>query len=463
MQKRKGLLSSAFLFFLIWLMLVKLAEAKVFTTELELASIIYLICCIPSLIYFASVKKNIPYLPIFSIFYFAYFGLSIFNNYNLFREYSISPPLIIKALQLALAGIISLLVAFYLPFTKPLDSLFRPLKIDWDPQKAYRLGIILGIIGISSHYYSLTNRPMIEFGGLLNFAISLTLLAIAILFMLQLQNKLRTNGKIILWLGLFIPRILLELTTGATYPVLLDFVLLFLLYFYYFKSIPLLRLILVAALFFAIFSARNEYRALTWGGGYTDASVGQKVNLYLRLIYERASGSREHYAEAYKTLSVRTDYLATFVKIVELTPAYVPFWNGYTYSSLLTSFIPRFILPDKPTKNLGQEFGHRYMLLAPTDTGTSYNLPVLIEMYINFGELGVIIGMFLLGLILRFSYILLNHPEAGEGGFLLGAMVFVSLLGLESDFSLIFGNIIQYAILFYFIIKRMKLSVGRIT
>ena len=119
-------------------------------------------------------------------------------------------------------------------------------------------------------------------------------------------------------------------------------------------------------------------------------------------------------------------------------------------------------MPEKPRKTLGQQFGHRYMFLHPQDVTSSYNLPILIEMYINFGPPAIIVGMFILGLIFRAFYNLFNHPAAGDGGFLLSAMIFTNLLSMESDFSLIFGNIINYIILFYIIIRFMKIPIERI-
>lgn len=464
MQKRRGLFRLGILLFFIWLILINLHKEKAPFQVLALASAIYFFSLCPFLIYFARQEKNIPYLPVFGSFYFVYFALSVFINYDLLLEGQVTQVIIIKCLRLALWGFISLMLAFYTPVGKIIDFMVIPLKMPWEPRKAFRVGVFLGLLGIITQYnHSHLSLLYPNYIGLFAFLSSLSRLGIAILFLLQLQDKLELSSKLFLWVVLFIPRIILDLITGATFPIILDFILLFFLYFYYHRSFPWLRLIIAGILFFIVFSIRDEFRGLTWAGGkYARASVAEKVGLYVKLISQGLSQTREKYISAtYEQLAGRTDNLLTFSQVISLTPERVPYWKGYTYATLLYAFIPRFIMPEKPRKTLGQQFGHRYMFLAPQDLTTSYNLPILIEMYINFGPPAIIVGMFILGLIFRTFYNLFNHPAAGDGGFLLSAMIFTILLSIESDFSLVFGNIINYIILFYIILKLMRVQVER--
>ncbi|HLD82994.1 MAG TPA: hypothetical protein VI976_03505, partial [Candidatus Omnitrophota bacterium] len=89
-------------------------------------------------------------------------------------------------------------------------------------------------------------------------------------------------------------------------------------------------------------------------------------------------------------------------------------------------------------------------------------LPFLTEMYVNFGPLAVIAGMFILGLVYRALYAILNHPQAGEGGFVIAVMIFKQFLNIDSYFALIAGSVLQYILLFYIIARRMQAPVGRI-
>ncbi len=104
---------------------------------------------------------------------------------------------------------------------------------------------------------------------------------------------------------------------------------------------------------------------------------------------------------------------------------------------------------------MGQEFGHRYEILSTDDFGTSINLPLLVEFYANFGLSGVVLGMFLLGLLYRFMDHKLNGRSAGIGALLIAATIYSHLINIESDFSLTFGAI-TYTVLAMYLIFRFS-------
>jgi hypothetical protein len=106
---------------------------------------------------------------------------------------------------------------------------------------------------------------------------------------------------------------------------------------------------------------------------------------------------------------------------------------------MLFKFVPRFIYPDKPQEVSGQSFGHRYGLLDPSNFETSYNLPQLLECYINFGVPGIIIGMFIFGMIYRAVQCMFVHPEMGFGALVLGCYISIELLQIESAASIVLG------------------------
>ncbi len=78
-----------------------------------------------------------------------------------------------------------------------------------------------------------------------------------------------------------------------------------------------------------------------------------------------------------QTVGERSATADLLADVIQRTPSDVPYWRGETYVSLVGAFVPRILWPDKPEKNIGQRFGHRYELhLGIEDTGTSINLPV---------------------------------------------------------------------------------------
>jgi hypothetical protein len=75
MQKRTNLFIFVFICSLIWFRLFKESSSETSNLELLLVSLLYFICCMPLLLFLGTQKKNIPFVPIFTIFYFVNFGL----------------------------------------------------------------------------------------------------------------------------------------------------------------------------------------------------------------------------------------------------------------------------------------------------------------------------------------------------------------------------------------------------
>ena len=458
MKKSSSSLYISFFILVVWIGLFLYSHSVVPAYTLFLTSASYFLCLFPTVAYFYS-EQNIPYLPFFGIFFFVYFGLSVFLNFKAMAAYIEYISVLNDCLLITMLGFLSMLVAFYSPVIPTLEriGLFRPLKISVDLSKAYKIGIVLGILGNVFYYFTVSGVKSAFFGGTVYFLADLSKLSFVLLYMLQLRGKLNLKGKIFLWGGVFIPRIMLGLVSGGTASIIIDCVLLFFVDMYCNRKIPWLKISVAAVLFFFVFSARDSYREITWKGYDEEYNTAlKKAGLYLRLIGDEITNAPNKYVKNYDRISSRSDYLVTFIIVKTLTPNYVPYWGGETYKTLYTSFVPRFLMPDKPIKNVGQSFGHRYGLLYAGDETTSYNLPFIIEMFINFGFWGVIIGMFILGLIFRLFYLLINSVEGGDGVVLIGAVIFSSLLGIETDFSLIFGHTLQYVIVFYIVLKMMK-------
>jgi hypothetical protein len=80
-------------------------------------------------------------------------------------------------------------------------------------------------------------------------------------------------------------------------------------------------------------------------------------------------------------------------------------------------------------------------LIAAGNTTTSINLPQIVELYGNFGLIGVIAGMFIFGLIYRALLEIYIHPGMGLGALVGGVYVSSKLIDIGSASSLTFGVI----------------------
>ena len=145
----------------------------------------------------------------------------------------------------------------------------------------------------------------------------------------------------------------------------------------------------------------------------------------------------------------RFGQILVFQHVYGQSPQTVPYWGGETYLPLLTSFIPRVIYPNKPKEQLGAKFGYVYGLTHSDDGITSFNLPWITELLVNFGPLGVVAGMAVFGLFLAGLDKLFNARNMGEAEFLIGLTLIFRLWYQESNFSVMTGSLLPLFVSLY--------------
>ena len=137
--------------------------------------------------------------------------------------------------------------------------------------------------------------------------------------------------------------------------------------------------------------------------------------------------------------------------MIELTPKYVPFLKGESYSDILWKLIPRYIYPNKPNPRWGNEFGHLYSIIGEADNSTSINFPQMVEMYANYGYLGVVVGMFIIGIVYRVICKLINGIDSGEWMTIMASLIYSTLFNIDSNLLLVFGSLLYRILLLYLI------------
>jgi hypothetical protein len=224
-------------------------------------------------------------------------------------------------------------------------------------------------------------------------------------------------------------------------------------YCYFRKKLPWNTIVFMALLFILVSAVKADFRSFLRQGRYVGENPAEKSLSLARLALTKKEVLSKGYLLATQRISHN---LMSFAHVVDFTPGVVPYWRGESYRGLLWAPLPRVLFPAKPKLELGQAFGHRYSFLRTDDLSTSWNLPQLVEMYVNFGLLGVIAGMFIIGIIYRLLFEMFCHSASGQGGLLIGVFIFTKLAIIESDFATIFGNIAFYIILLVVINKLMQ-------
>lgn len=395
-------------------------------------------------------RPPMPFFPLVGLFYATSFGLPVFaNDLMLTSSFKYINS---TSLSLVLLGLCAMNVAFY--FSKA--SLWKrvlPLSTPSSYSKN-RLSALLWFFLLLHLFFLyspfLTALPSV--GQLLG---PLGYIAFGMFYIIWKRGWSSPIQKILLT-GIFIPMAIIpRFASGSLAPLMLFGLFMVIIIFYETKRLPFI-FITFTLLFFIIFNPiKGEFRSLTWSGGRDSAlNPIEKVQTFIDIAIKHYTGEenlnkQEVVNSASNSAIDRSAHIIVFSQVVNDTPERVPYWGGATYLPLLTSFIPRFIFPDKPVENTGNVFGRRYGYLGNKDSTTSFNLPWIVEMYANFGKLGVVLGMVLVGIFLSFLEQKLNRLEMQPLDFVTGVTILFRLIYQESNFSLMVGGVLTLYVTLY--------------
>ena len=413
-----------------------------------LASVLWVLCLVPAWLYLQTPERRrppVPFLPLIGGVYLFYYPLHVVLgassvNY-LFRldpafDYD-------RAVQLALIGWVSLLVGYYGAAGMRIGTPFRAVRpTDLLTLKSWGKLLVWGGLAIDAARQVVPIPVVLR--GLLHFTSMFSLLGIALLTILAVQHRLTRRERWLLYAAILFTAVL-RAGSGLVSNVVILAITVFLAVWAGGGRVGF-RWLLIAALSVAALigmrSVAMEYRARAWFAE-TQLSMTGRALLMGQLLYTKvdAQGAASTVGDGWKIVAGRSANLDLLADVVRQTGTTVPFWGGETYLSLVGFAVPRFIWPSKPTKTLGQDFGHRYGYLDSWDTWTSINLPFLVEFYANFGEIGIVIGLVVVGVLYRLLDSELNRPRQPLQVTICSLVLLVPLLNIESDFSLVFGGL----------------------
>jgi hypothetical protein len=413
--------------------------------ERVFASAILASLALPVWLWMSGVDRAIPFMPFLTLLFAYFYALPVF----LLRQYAVGlfrPPVagnfITLALGYSLLGLYCMFAGYYGPARLLFAPILPRLNLQWRNERVVRLAaLMMGVGGLfvsSSHVLAFLPRSLAQISM---FAADLSIVGICALVALQLAGRLDRIASAFVWGGLIPVRIAIGLGTGLASGGLIIGVLVAMMYASMRRSIPWKMLALGTVALFIIRPAEIPFRVATWGGRLSDAGAIAKIRLYGDIVYRITIGGEVKPQALIEVTSLRLAQFTVFGEVIADTPAMVPFFGGESYYPILFKPIPRVIWPDKPEEMSGQEFGHRYGLLDAGDTGTSINLPQIVELYANFGLTGVIVGMFIFGLIYRLVTEMFVHPGMGLGALVGGIYVLSKLLDIGSAASMVFGGI----------------------
>ena len=143
----------------------------------------------------------------------------------------------------------------------------------------------------------------------------------------------------------------------------------------------------------------------------------------------------------------------------------VKYLKGDSYKLLISGLVPRMFWKDKPQDRFANEAGIRYGVLCSCDLVTSWNVPIISEMYMNFGRIGVFLGMLILGISTRLLTLIFTIPNRFNYESIIGFFCITPLFFIEVNSSIVFGSFMKNYIFLmvvmisYCFLKRFKTNI----
>lgn len=153
------------------------------------------------------------------------------------------------------------------------------------------------------------------------------------------------------------------------------------------------------------------------------------------------------------TLINRVSYTSLFGQTLNHVPRFEPHTNGELwYGAVKHVFTPRFIFRKKEIVD-DSERARRFtgMRIAGRESGTSMGIGYVTESYVDFGQYGMFVPIFLLGLMMgRIYQVAISNRQSTLLGVSIGtALLFSVLYGFETSNVKIFGTLVLLSLAYW--------------
>ena len=407
--------------------------------------------------------------------------LGLFNVFRYLEESwhpLISQEILRKAGWLVILGNIALWVGYVLPFLKPVGERLHVFFKDWANKvisiSEFRIWLLF-FIGLAARFYIQSNN----LGGYFSYDANerigalayiqyiwlienLTILSLVVYFCEQLQKGRKAN-----WFG-FLLMLLLELATvflgGFKGAVIFRIIYLAIAYAYIREEFPW-KLAAAGLMILILIMPVNLMMRTEYSSGYSEIESGRISTIVSgsfsalgSVISDETEYSFVSTPERFIRQSAQLQDFSMAVQFVDRTGFSM---NGAELLNIFFSFIPRAIWPSKPIVSLGGWFNTEVYGGGPNNAAA---ITVPGDFYLNFGWLGVPIGMLLYGALLRVITVGLLETKASIR---LASLVPFIVLGLgqpSSELGGHLGGLIRQLIFFTIILTLFLLpSEAKIT
>jgi hypothetical protein len=365
-------------------------------------------------------------------------------------------PWLTPALGVALAGYIAMTAGYLTLFRRVRPSAFRNLV----PTGAGFL-IFVGSVGFAGQLASyfqrrqwISNR---QISGVLSVGQQIAPLFFFAWFFLWYMiwaGKLgRTRRNLLLNLYLPASLLVLYMSVGGKEWAIVMLALPAVAYWYVRRVMPWKSILIVVLIgIFVIFPLYNTFR--------NQSDRFDMVRRLNKTVDVASTWSTQGFLDnSIHAFMKRMGIITSVAAVLRDVPDQVDYKYGETLAQApISIFIPRILWPGKPVLNIGHEFGTTFHLISVVDRETMIAPSLVGEFYWNFGLLGVVIGMFLVGGVYRLVYqkygTLTGFEPITSGIYI---MLFMRLIHFEGSFGGVLGlGVKSYVVLYLIIVVSKK-------
>ncbi|TKB98223.1 exosortase Y-associated Wzy-like protein [Pedobacter cryotolerans] len=290
-------------------------------------------------------------------------------------------------------------------------------------------------------------------GALSQFSIQLTgisFVAGTIALAFAIREQKRTN--ILLAGALFTSNLMNALVSGFKEPIIICVLLLgvFLLPIYGKKIVPVFSVILIA-LFFVLPTFIGNFRNLAGQGLEASELRDQSIDAVFN------TDETELKEDNWEFLIYRFSEIDMFIKYVNSTPNYIPYYKTHLLKDAATSIIPRFLWPGKPIiEDMVMQRVYNAGVVSRQSV-VSAKPAYIVDCYLSYGMIGIFIGLFAYGAIAQWIAI---KAEKLFGSYFMGcAVIFAGLFQIlwrGNSFEFLVNSVFWSVVtmyIFHFIFK----------
>ncbi len=208
-----------------------------------------------------------------------------------------------------------------------------------------------------------------------------------------------------------------------------------------------IALIGLPVLMFA-FGVVNFYRFVVVGSEGSPKNIGDivsRVSSASSLLSSKKGVAEE--PSALEQMVDRDAGVDALALVMKYTPHPFPYKFGSDWLQIPLTFIPRQIWKDKPLSVPAADFETTYMG-EPSDFNGFSSIHVISDLYGNFSLPGILLGMFLIGAVLRFVYLFCSPSRENSLGVFLYTALFPELIhSFEGDVPYALIGLLRLALL----------------